>query len=68
MTAWVLILFCFSGGYPSVAMHDFADKPACDAALNAAVDLEKKMKGIPQVRGTCVPQSSKEASGGNASP
>ncbi len=60
--AWVLILFCFSGGYPAVAMHDFADQSACDAALHAAVSMEKKIKGIPQVRGQCVPK----ASGGSA--
>jgi len=27
MTARVLILLRFGGGYPSAAMHDFADEP-----------------------------------------
>ncbi len=51
---WVLILFYFSGGNPSVAMHDFGNKTACEAALKGASAVQSQLKGIPQVIGTCV--------------
>jgi hypothetical protein len=51
---WVLILFYFSGGNPSVAMHDFLNKAACEHALTTAVALQSELKGIPQIRGVCV--------------
>jgi hypothetical protein len=51
---WVLILFYFSGGNPSVAMHDFANKAACEHALATATVLQSELKGIPQIKGACV--------------
>jgi hypothetical protein len=53
-TMWVLILFYFSGGNPSVAMHDFSNKAACEHAAATAVALQSELKGIPQIRGVCV--------------
>jgi hypothetical protein len=35
----VLILFYFNGGNPSVAMHDFSNKAACEHALATAVAM-----------------------------
>jgi hypothetical protein len=54
---WVLILFYFSGGNPSLAMHDFGSKAACEHVLSAAVAVQAELKGIPQIRGVCVPKS-----------
>ena len=51
---WVLILFYFSGGAPSVAMHDFTNRAACEEALKAAHIVQKQLRGAPQVAGTCV--------------
>jgi hypothetical protein len=51
---WVLILFYFSGGAPSVAMHDFSNRAACEEALKAAHIVHKHLREAPQVVGTCV--------------
>jgi hypothetical protein len=53
---WVLIVFYFSGGSPAVAMHDFSNKTVCEQAAVAASAVQKELKGIPQVRGLCVPK------------
>jgi hypothetical protein len=48
---WVLILFYFTAGNPSIAMDDFLDKAACENALAAATAVQPK--GMPQVAGVC---------------
>jgi hypothetical protein len=53
---WVLILFYFSGGNPSVAMHDFATQAACEHASAAAQEVQRELPGLGRVRGVCVPK------------
>jgi hypothetical protein len=48
---WVLILFYFTAGNPSIAMDDFLDKAACENALAAATAAQPK--GMPRVAGVC---------------
>jgi hypothetical protein len=40
----VLILFYFNGGNPSVAMHDFSNKAACEHALGF-----RRRSGLPHL-------------------
>lgn len=57
---WVLILTFSAFGVhaaPSVAMHEFGTKAACEAALAAAQEL----RSFSGPRGVCVPKG--EASG-----
>jgi hypothetical protein len=51
---WVLILFYFSGGVPSVAMHDFSNKAACEEALKTVHIVQSQLRGKPKVARTCV--------------
>ena len=53
---WVLILFYFSSGIASVAIHDFLNKAACEQALKSAEAVQSQLRGIPQIRGVCVPK------------
>ena len=48
---WVLILFYFTAGNPTIAMDDFSDESACQQALAAATAVQPK--GMPQVTGVC---------------
>jgi hypothetical protein len=45
-TMWVLILFYFSGGNPSVAMHDFSNKAACEGAMTTAMALQRELRAF----------------------
>jgi hypothetical protein len=51
---WVLVLFYFTAGNPTIAMNDFLDKAACEQALAAATAVQPK--GLPQVAGVCAPK------------
>jgi hypothetical protein len=52
---WVLILFYFSAGSPSVAMHDFATQAACEHASAAAQEVQRELpQGTTRIRGVCV--------------
>lgn len=51
---WVLIFLYFSGGYPSVAMHDFSNQAACEHARTTAQGLQPDLPGIGRIRAVCV--------------
>lgn len=51
---WVLILFYFTAGNPTIAMDDFSDQAACEHALATATAVQPK--GMPQVAGVCTPK------------
>jgi len=53
---YVLILFYFSNGSPSVAMHDFGNQAACEQALTAAKSV--RLAGLPSINGVCVARGS----------
>jgi hypothetical protein len=51
---WVLILLYFSGGNPSIAMHDLSNQAACEHARVAAQEMQSDLPGIGRIRAICV--------------